>query len=120
MAKMKVQNYKKYDNEYTPSWVKPTEDEIEREKKEFERLVYGNKKKPVKKKKESAKIVKKKIASHKGTGSKKNFYAVKKGRKSNTIVKTWAECSKLVLGFTGAIYKGFSTEDEAKAFLKGK
>lgn len=90
MAKMKVQNYKKYNNEYTPSWVKPTDDEVEKEKEEFEKLVYGDKKKRLaKKKSESVKVV-----------------------------KTWSECSKLVLGYQGAIYKGFNTEEEAKAFLK--
>ena len=119
MAKMKVQNYKKYNNKYTPSWVKPTDDEVEREKKEFEKLVYGDKKKrAAKKKSESAKVVKKKVSSHKGKDSAKKFYAIKNGRKKKVIVKTWSECSKLVLGYQGAIYKGFNTEEEAKAFLK--
>lgn len=121
MAKMKVENYKKYNNEYVPSWVKPTDDEIKREKKEFEKLVYGDTKKRIAKKKktsESATVVKKKIASHKGKGSAKKFYAIKNGRKKKVIVSTWSECSKLVLGYQGAIYKGFNTEEEAKAFLK--
>lgn len=48
--------------------------------------------------------------------AKKNFYAVKKG-KTPGIYRTWEECKKQVAGFSGAIYKGFSTEAEAAAFM---
>ncbi|EPB8177087.1 RNase H1/viroplasmin domain-containing protein (plasmid) [Clostridium perfringens] len=47
----------------------------------------------------------------------KKFYAIKVGKGvENIIVKSWDECSKLVLGFN-ATYKSFYTEDEAKAYL---
>lgn len=49
---------------------------------------------------------------------KKNFYAVRIGRKPG-IYKTWAECQKQVIKFQGAAYKGFVTEDEAKAYMSG-
>ena len=50
----------------------------------------------------------------------KNFYAVRKGRKSGVVVKTWTECEQLVKGFPGAIYKGFSLyqKEEAEKFAK--
>lgn len=45
------------------------------------------------------------------------FYAIKVGKDvENIIVKSWAECSKLVLGFNST-YKSFYTEEEAKAYL---
>jgi viroplasmin and RNaseH domain-containing protein len=47
---------------------------------------------------------------------KKNFYGIKKGLKSNIVVKTWDECSRLVTGCPGAIFKGFVTEAEAVKF----
>lgn len=114
MAKMKVQNYKKYNNEYVPSWVKPSKEEIEREKKYFDKLV-GETKKDKEKRAEKGKS---KISTHKGKNSTKKFYAIKNGRKKNIIVKSWKECSELVLGYPGAIYKGFDTEGEAKDYLK--
>lgn len=47
----------------------------------------------------------------------KKFYAIKVGKGvKNIIVKSWDECSKLVLGFN-SIYKSFHTEEEAKAYL---
>ncbi len=46
------------------------------------------------------------------------YYAVRKGRHSG-IYFTWPECSNQVTGFPGAIYKSFSTLDEAKSFLRG-
>lgn len=41
--------------------------------------------------------------------SKKNFYAIKKGKNNvkNKIVSTWEECQKLVSGVPSAKYKGF-------------
>jgi len=49
---------------------------------------------------------------------KKNFYAVRKGRKNNVIVKTWDECLSLVNGVSGAVYKGFQFIEEAERFAK--
>ena len=47
----------------------------------------------------------------------KKFYAIKVGKGvKNIIVKSWDECSKLVLGFNST-YKSFYTEEEAKAYL---
>ncbi|MGE7753357.1 viroplasmin family protein [Lysinibacillus fusiformis] len=48
--------------------------------------------------------------------AKKNFYAVKKGLTPG-IYKTWAECQIQINGVPGADYKGFSTEEEAKAYM---
>ncbi len=47
---------------------------------------------------------------------KKNFYAVKNGRKAG-IYKTWAECQRQVQGFPGALFKGFVTLPEAEAYM---
>ncbi|MCR5213013.1 MAG: ribonuclease H family protein [Eubacterium sp.] len=47
---------------------------------------------------------------------KKNYYAVRKGITPG-IYKTWPECQKNVMGFPGAIYKGFKTLEEAQAFM---
>lgn len=46
----------------------------------------------------------------------KKFYTVKVGKKPG-IYETWAECQSQISGFSGAIYKGFSTREEAVAFL---
>jgi len=48
--------------------------------------------------------------------AKKNFYAVKKG-KTPGIYKSWPECKSQTDGFSGAIYKGFATLEEAEKFL---
>ena len=48
----------------------------------------------------------------------KKFYAVKRGRKTG-LFTVWAECAAQVKGFQGAVYKGFMTEDEARAWLGG-
>lgn len=48
----------------------------------------------------------------------KKFYAVKRGRKTG-LYTTWAECAAQVKGFQGAVYKGFMTEEEARAWLGG-
>lgn len=45
------------------------------------------------------------------------FYAVKNGRKPG-IYYTWDECKAQVEKFKGAIYKSFSTIEEAKVFIK--
>ena len=47
---------------------------------------------------------------------KKSWYAVRAGRKPG-LYRTWEECRKQVIGFGGAAYKGFYTEEEARAFL---
>ena len=47
---------------------------------------------------------------------KNNFYAVKKGRKTG-IFTTWKECQAQVAGFSGPVFRGFVTREEAEAFL---
>lgn len=47
---------------------------------------------------------------------KKKYYAVKKGATTG-VFETWEECSKAIIGFSGAEYKSFLTEEEAKAYL---
>ena len=49
---------------------------------------------------------------------KKHFYVVKKGRKTG-IFKTWNECKAQVIGFKGAVFKGFVTEQEALEYMNG-
>ncbi len=49
--------------------------------------------------------------------AKKNFYAVKVGRKPG-IYKAWEECSAQVAGFVGAKYRGFTSLEDTEAFLK--
>jgi ribonuclease HI len=44
------------------------------------------------------------------------FYAVKKGRQPG-IYTTWPDCQKQVSGFSGAIYKSFTSKAEAEAFM---
>lgn len=46
----------------------------------------------------------------------KKFYAVKHG-KSTGIVNSWDECKAMVDGVPGAKYKGFSTLEDAEAYL---
>lgn len=46
------------------------------------------------------------------------FYAVKKGRKTG-IFMSWAECEAQVKGFPGAIFKSFTTRQEALSFIDG-
>lgn len=48
----------------------------------------------------------------------KKFYAIKVGRKTG-IFTDWNECAPYVQGFSDAVYKGFETEAEAKAFMEG-
>ena len=47
------------------------------------------------------------------------FYAVKSGRTPG-IYTTWAECQKQVNGYSGAVYKSFSTEKEARDYISEK
>lgn len=48
--------------------------------------------------------------------AKKKFYAVKQGRKTGMFF-TWEECKKQVMGYPGALYKSFGTEQEASEYL---
>lgn len=48
--------------------------------------------------------------------SKKNYYAVKVGRKIG-IFKTWGECQCQVSEYPNAKFKGFATLTEAKAYM---
>lgn len=51
--------------------------------------------------------------------AKKSFYAVIQGRgKTPTIYNTWEECKKAIDGYKGAIYKGFTTKEEALEFIE--
>ena len=51
--------------------------------------------------------------------AKKKVYAVRKG-KATGIFYTWDECKAAVDGFSGAVYKGFFTEEEARTYLAGE
>lgn len=46
------------------------------------------------------------------------FYAVRKGKKPG-IYQTWPEAQKQVAGFSGAIYKSFTTKQAAEEFMAG-
>jgi len=46
------------------------------------------------------------------------YYAVKKGRHPG-IYTSWDACKAEVEGFSGAAYKSFKTEKEARAWIKG-
>ncbi|MGX4644535.1 ribonuclease H family protein [Holzapfeliella sp. JNUCC 80] len=46
------------------------------------------------------------------------YYAVKKGRKSG-IYEDWASAKEQVMGYKGAIYKSFTTKEQAESFMKG-
>ena len=45
------------------------------------------------------------------------FYAVKNGKVPG-IYSTWEACKKQVAGFSGAVYKSFTTKEAAEAFIK--
>lgn len=49
---------------------------------------------------------------------KKNYYAVKKGVTPG-IYTSWELCRENITGFSGAVYKGFATYEEAAAFMGG-
>ena len=44
------------------------------------------------------------------------YYAVKEGRVPG-IYRSWDDCKKQVMGYSGAVYKSFLGEVEAKAFI---
>ena len=48
--------------------------------------------------------------------AKIKFYAVKAGRIPG-VYKTWEECQKQTIGYSGAIFKSFSTEQEAQNYI---
>ena len=48
--------------------------------------------------------------------AKKNFYGVKKGKKTG-VFRSWDACKAAVDGFPGAEYKGFVTYEEVCAYL---
>ena len=50
---------------------------------------------------------------------KKKYYAVKRGRTPG-IYFSWEDCKKMISGFAGAVYKGFSSLEEAELFLADK
>lgn len=50
--------------------------------------------------------------------AKQKFYAVKNGHKIG-VFNTWAECQESINGFSGAEFKKFDSEDEAKAYIDG-
>lgn len=49
--------------------------------------------------------------------AKKKYYAVKIGRTPG-IYPTWEDCRSQINGFSGAVYKGFFTLQEAEVFLQ--
>ena len=48
--------------------------------------------------------------------SKHKYYAVRKGRKPG-IYTTWDECSKQTIGFPGAEFASFTSEEDAQKFM---
>lgn len=49
----------------------------------------------------------------------KKFYAVQKGKVPG-VYQTWEECKAQVHGYSGAVYKSFSTEEEAMRYVVGQ
>ena len=49
--------------------------------------------------------------------AKNNYYAVRIG-KTPGIYKTWEDCKTQVIGYKGAIYKGFVEKQDAEDFLR--
>lgn len=47
---------------------------------------------------------------------KKKFYGVRKGHTTG-VFEDWPQCLEATVGFSGAVYKGFSTRAEAEAFV---
>lgn len=45
------------------------------------------------------------------------FYAVAIGRNGPAIYRTWLECQKEVIGYSGAVYKKFADRDAAEDFV---
>ena len=51
--------------------------------------------------------------------AKKKVYAVKKGKQTG-LFYSWDACKESVIGYPGAEYQGFETEEEAKNYLENK
>ena len=51
------------------------------------------------------------------SGRKKRWYAVRKGFRPG-IYSSWAECEKIVRGYSGAEFRGFRTLVEAKDYMR--
>ena len=51
--------------------------------------------------------------------AKKKYYAVKAGRNCG-IYETWDAAKEQINGFSGAVYKGFSTREEAQEYMDGE
>lgn len=49
---------------------------------------------------------------------KSKFYAVREGREKG-VFTSWAECKNAIFGFSGAVYKSFESEVEARKWFKG-
>ena len=49
---------------------------------------------------------------------KKNYYAVREGREPG-IYSTWEKAKAQIDGFKNAVFRGFATENEARAFMQG-
>jgi ribonuclease HI len=47
---------------------------------------------------------------------KKKYYAVKNGRQIG-IFSSWLECKEQIHSYSGALYKGFATMDEAETYM---
>lgn len=52
------------------------------------------------------------------SSKKSSYYAISKGKECNKIVLSWDECKNMVHGFKGAIYKKFSSREEAQLYLE--
>ncbi|QSZ32785.1 hypothetical protein DSL72_002364 [Monilinia vaccinii-corymbosi] len=52
-------------------------------------------------------------------GGSQKFYAVRKGH-AKGVFTNWKACLEQITGFSGAMYKSFSTESDAEAFVAGK
>lgn len=50
---------------------------------------------------------------------KPKFYAVREGREKG-VFTSWAECKNAIFGFSGAVYKSFESEAEARAWFQGE
>ena len=51
--------------------------------------------------------------------NKKKYYAVRKGTKCG-IFSTWKDCQEAVQNYSGAEYKSFLSEEEARAYLSDR
>lgn len=52
------------------------------------------------------------------TAKQKKYYAVRSGRTTG-LFDTWDQCKKQIMGYPNAIYKSFTTLQEAEAYLQG-